>query len=289
VEFDSLPDAGTTFRVLLPVRSSQPGAAPTSLPAPAESDIGRLSGLRVLLAEDNSVNQFLVKAVLQKIGMVVEVVSNGKEAVEALRTQSFDAVLMDAEMPEMDGYEATAAIRARERETGSHVPIIALTGHASAESLQHCLAAGMDEHLTKPLSSTALLAALLRQTRGRAVPTSPVLDPVALARLRRLADTIPGMLSQVAEAFLHDAATRLAALGRAVETGDADQLDKHAHALKGACVEIGAQGMIPLCRELETLGRSRSVVGAAEALARLNASFGLVRTAVAALVTGAVS
>ena len=111
---------------------------------------------RVLVAEDNVVNQRIAQALLTKRGHVVTVVNTGREAVEALKRESFDVVLMDVQMPDMDGFEATAAIRARERETGTHVRIVAMTAHAMQGDRERCLAAGMDAYLSKPIDQHAL-------------------------------------------------------------------------------------------------------------------------------------
>jgi two-component system sensor histidine kinase/response regulator len=116
-----------------------------------------ISNLRILLAEDNFVNQRLVQRILEKEGYQVVVVGNGREVLEALQKQAFDLVLMDVQMPEMDGLEATGAIRENEILTGSHIPIVALTAHALKSDLEKCLAAGMDAYLSKPISAAALL------------------------------------------------------------------------------------------------------------------------------------
>jgi CheY-like chemotaxis protein len=107
--------------------------------------------LRVLVAEDNAVNQRLASRLLEKRGHRVTVMVNGREALEALEKQTFDLILMDVQMPEMDGFEATSAIREREKHTGAHIPIIALTAHAMKGDMERCLAAGMDGYLSKPI------------------------------------------------------------------------------------------------------------------------------------------
>jgi two-component system sensor histidine kinase/response regulator len=114
-------------------------------------------GLRILLAEDNAVNQRVAMRILEKAGHHVQAASNGKVALQMLEQQSFDVVLMDVQMPEMDGFEATGQIRRKEQHTGEHMPIIAMTAHAMAGDRERCLEAGMDDYVTKPVSSAALL------------------------------------------------------------------------------------------------------------------------------------
>jgi CheY-like chemotaxis protein len=116
--------------------------------------------LRVLLAEDNVVNQVLASRLLEKYGHTVVVASNGRKALEALENQKFDFVVMDVSMPEMDGFEAAAAIRAREGGTGSHIPIIAMTAHAMKGDRERCLAAGMDAYVSKPIQASELFQAI---------------------------------------------------------------------------------------------------------------------------------
>ncbi len=115
-----------------------------------------LPSLRVLLAEDSLVNQKLIVGLMEKHGHSVVVVGNGKDAIAALASQEFDVVLMDVEMPEMDGLEATAVIRVQERHTGKHVPIIAMTAHAMTGDRERCLEAGMDEYVSKPIRATSV-------------------------------------------------------------------------------------------------------------------------------------
>src|SRR5262249_56704176 len=112
--------------------------------------------LRLLLAEDNAVNQRLAATLLERRGHKVTIANNGREALDALAARSFDVVLMDVQMPEMGGFEATRVIRERERATGAHLPIIAMTAHAMKGDRERCLEAGMDEYLTKPLDSRRL-------------------------------------------------------------------------------------------------------------------------------------
>src|SRR6202158_1135987 len=132
--------------------------------------------LRVLVAEDSPVNQQLVFEILLKQGHSVEIAFNGKQAVAALQSQRFDVVLMDVQMPEMSGLEATSEIRRSEQKTGTHIPIIALTAHAMSEDRELCLAAGMDGYLQKPFYPADLCNALAPTAR---VQTNPILSPPA--------------------------------------------------------------------------------------------------------------
>jgi CheY-like chemotaxis protein len=133
--------------------------------------------LRILVAEDNAVNRLLVTALLGKRGHTIFTVVNGREAVAAVTEDVFDIVLMDVQMPEMDGLEATAAIRKLESVTGAHVPIIALTAHAMKGDREICVAAGMDEYLSKPINATQLFALIESLTGVLASETDAVVIP----------------------------------------------------------------------------------------------------------------
>ena len=138
---------------------------------PAENGASAAAGpsthLRILLAEDNVVNQRLAAALLEKRGHVVTVVDNGRKALAARRTEHFDIILMDVQMPDMDGLQATAAIRDHERKSGGHVPIIALTARAITADRERCLTAGMDEYVTKPFRPQDLIATIERLVPAR--------------------------------------------------------------------------------------------------------------------------
>jgi len=129
--------------------------------------------MRVLLAEDNVINQKLAARLLEKHGHHVTVTSNGREALAALDREDFDAVLMDVQMPEMDGFEATAAIRARELKTGRHLPIIAMTAHAMQGDRERCLAAGMDDYISKPIKIQQLTDVLEKFSVAAPEETTP--------------------------------------------------------------------------------------------------------------------
>ena len=153
-----------TYTTLLMPASEQsplPGREAEGAPAGTTAPDHR----RVLVADDNEVNQLVASKFLQKLGYQVEVVQNGREAVEALARATYDAVLMDCDMPDMDGYQATRAIRTREAEGQTRIPIIALTGHATDEDERICKQAGMDAVVTKPVTLPVLRATLDRALR----------------------------------------------------------------------------------------------------------------------------
>jgi two-component system, sensor histidine kinase and response regulator len=142
-----------------PVRLTEPqlDKKPTSPPS---------TGLHILLAEDNRVNQTLAMRLLAKRGHTVVIAGDGREALAALDRESFDLVLMDVQMPEMDGFEATAAIRAREKDTGTHIPIVAMTARAMSGDRERCITAGMDDYVSKPINLAELSAAIGRGNVG---------------------------------------------------------------------------------------------------------------------------
>jgi signal transduction histidine kinase/CheY-like chemotaxis protein/ligand-binding sensor domain-containing protein len=139
------------------VRIAAPGVAAAPVGQGTAQDLRKGGGLRILVAEDNAVNQKVARHVLERLGHSVVVVGDGRQALEEAGRHAFDVILMDVQMPEMDGFEATSAIRARERETGGHVPIVALTAHAMKGDHERCLAVGMDAYLAKPIQARALI------------------------------------------------------------------------------------------------------------------------------------
>lgn len=218
---------------------------------------------RILVAEDNVVNQQVAIHILQRAGFRCEVASNGLEAVEALRNLPYDAVLMDCQMPEMDGFEATRAIRSGDREDNRHVPIIAMTANAMQGDRDRCIEAGMDDYISKPVNAEELIALLNRwfsapgPTKTQPTPidsqktpdeTHPVLDLTALLQVIH-GDRV--FLVHLIEKLLTDVPLRLIRLKEAVDLSDAKTVNMEAHAISGAAGTFGASALQALCARIE--------------------------------------
>ncbi|HTY06006.1 MAG TPA: response regulator, partial [Gemmatimonadales bacterium] len=230
-------------------------------------------GLKILLAEDNPVNQQVAATMLRKRGHEVDVVSNGREAVDAVAPGRYDVVLMDIQMPELDGLAAAAEIRATPG--GTQLPIVALTAHALPGERERCLAAGMTGYLSKPFKPHELFAAA--EGVALADPEPPASDgggPLApaadLDRLRReLADAgAADALGPILDTYLLDAPTRLQALLAAVAAGDAPATARAAHAFRSAAATIGAAELAALLTGVEARARSGGMVEARELVLR---------------------
>jgi signal transduction histidine kinase/CheY-like chemotaxis protein len=215
--------------------------------------------LRVLLAEDNLVNQRLAASLLERRGHHVTIAGNGAEALDAAKRQVFDAVLMDVQMPEMGGLEATAAIRAHERDSGGHVPIIAMTAHAMKGDRERCLEAGMDEYLTKPLDSRRLCELVESLAEGRVpAPAADSTGGAAIELSEQVLARVGGdrqLLAEISRLFVDDAPRHLEKIQQAIAARDADALRRAAHALKGAAANFEAEPVVAAARALEDIGR----------------------------------
>ncbi len=252
----------------------------------------------LLLAEDNPVNQKVAAKMLERLGYRVEVANNGLEALEALERNSYAAVLMDVQMPEMDGYEATAEIRRREEGQGRRTSIIAMTANAMQGDREKALSAGMDDYVPKPVKPEKLEAALERwvpqeselQREASAlqsedgtieqVAEEDPLDRSVLAGLRGLQEEgEPDILGELIELFLTDVPPQLIALREAAQSGDARSVERIAHTLKGSCGNMGAVRMGAICAELEEMGRSGNLTTASGLVSRLEEELGRVRAA----------
>jgi CheY-like chemotaxis protein len=255
----------------------------------------------VLLAEDNAVNQKVAVRMMEKLGYRADVAANGLEALEALSRGSYGAILMDVQMPEMDGYAATREIREREG-TQRHTPIIAMTANAMEGDREKAIGAGMDDYVSKPVKLKELGVVLERWVPQNSPeagdrPAAPddaasapdpapdeaesriedPLDPDVLAGLRELGD--PDLLSDLVGIFSDDASSRLATLHEAVEGDDAQSVEHVAHALKGSSGNMGATRMAAICTELQDAGASGDLSRAPALLEQLEDEFGRVRPA----------
>ena len=231
--------------VAVPTAGDRAGERAPHPPTPTESGGPAV----VLVAEDNVVNQRVTVRQLERLGYACRVVADGREAVAAATRERYAAVLMDCMMPELDGYDATRAIRAAE-DGGPRLPIIAVTANAMAGERQKCLAAGMDDYIAKPISRRELEAVLKKWVKP-GDDERGVLDPAVLESLRELDDDGDDFVAEVVELFLRDAPKRIAALRRGFEASAGGAVARDAHTLKGACSNLGAVELRALCESME--------------------------------------
>ena len=216
-----------------------------------------------MLAEDNLINQKLAIALLEKEGHEVTVASDGQQAVDLFLANPFDIVLMDVQMPVMDGFEATQKIRDFERANGTHAPIIALTAHAGAVDRERCLAAGMDEYISKPIRIGKLRNAIRKQTgTQRETEDRPEQTQTgqSIVNWQHAFETVGGdqeLLKDLVGVFLSEQSSMLTKVTAAIESGDSAQLRLSAHSLKGAAGHLGASDVAKVAGELEIAGENR--------------------------------
>jgi two-component system sensor histidine kinase/response regulator len=231
--------------------------------------------LRILLAEDNVVNQKLAVLLLERRGHAVTVAGNGNEALTVLQKQTFDVCLMDIQMPELNGLETTAAIRSRENGTSRHLPIIAMTAHAIKGDREICLRAGMDAYLSKPVRADELFHAVEslvvgRPGRSSVAPSNPIQDvPFDEREFLARMDGSHEVCVQIAETFLAECPRLMSALRAALRRKDASELASEAHALKGAIANFTGCTAFHSVVRLEQLANESDLQLAAEAFRRL--------------------
>jgi two-component system sensor histidine kinase/response regulator len=222
-----------------------------------------LPPLKILVAEDTPFNQKFILRLLDRWGHSATVVDDGAQAVAAFKSSRFDLVLMDVQMPEMDGFEATAAIREYETDKGPNIPIIALTAHAMKGDRERCIEAGMDGYVTKPISAKTLLATMaqligpLAPEPQEAAPSDEVApENLVVDREALLAafDNDPEFLSEVVEMFVSDYPPMLASLGKAIADQDPETLGRMGHSLKGMLRNFHADSLSEIAYQLEILG-----------------------------------
>jgi CheY-like chemotaxis protein len=263
--------------------------------APSLSDQPPLPLLSILLAEDGLVNQTVARRLLEKQGHSVTVVGDGHEALEALESAAFDVVLMDIQMPELDGLAATVEIRRREGATGKHTPIIAMTANAMKGDRERCLEAGMDGYVSKPIRSRELYAAITEVLSTRAAADTSTTTPIradaphvprsTLAgsgkeASRKLNDRVepddaearvvnwtlaleqaagdPGIVREMIDVYFEEKCGLLSTIEQAIAAGDAAGLRRAAHTLKGALHHLAADRAAGVAAQLEALGKAGS-------------------------------
>jgi two-component system sensor histidine kinase/response regulator len=269
---------GELLTAILAIRTCARGGGLAQAPASASrtAEVPR----QVLLVEDGIFNQKVVVAMLQRRGHIVAVANNGREALEQTARRTFDLILMDMQMPEMNGLEATAEIRRREEGTGAHVPIVGLTANAMRGDRQRCLAAGMDDYLTKPISAERLLAIVEGPATAIAASAPSSLSEMpdvssheaafdydaALCRFQQDQQT----LHELIQDFLSEAPLLARQIAASCAKDDSAALERAAHTLRGSADVLSAQGVVRVAGELERLARDNSCDAAQSLIEELN-------------------
>ncbi|MGB0723215.1 MAG: ATP-binding protein [Gammaproteobacteria bacterium] len=247
------------------------GQVPRSVSEPSEKPTRDWSGVRLLLVEDQEVNQVVALGLLKRLGVEASLAVDGQDALDHLERERFDLVLMDCEMPVVDGYEATVHLRAREQETGDHVPVVALTAHALPEHRERCIEVGMDDYLTKPYKLGDLERVLSHWLEGDNTEDTAMTEadgghPVAIdmehmspdeagaidgVAFADIADTFGEDIGMLVDSFTGLLETKITGIREALEQGDADALRQRAHAFKGVAHSVAALPAAKLAKTLE--------------------------------------
>jgi CheY-like chemotaxis protein/HPt (histidine-containing phosphotransfer) domain-containing protein len=267
----------------------------------------RRGALRILLAEDNITNQQVALGILRKLGLQADAVANGAEAIAALESIRYDLVLMDVQMPKMDGLEATAHIRDPQSAVRNHsIPVVAMTAHAMQGDRERCLEAGMNDYVTKPVSPQALADALARWLPGddAARPTnasaepapavSGTAEPAAEPEPETPVFDRPGMLARlmddedlaraVAVGFLEDMPRQIEALRSYLQAGDAEGAVRQAHTIKGASANVGGESLRAVAFAMEKAARAGDLADVVARLSDLESRFARLKEAMQAFV-----
>jgi signal transduction histidine kinase/CheY-like chemotaxis protein len=235
------------------------------------------SQMRILLVEDYRANQLVAAKHLECAGYQVDLAENGEEAVKAFAAAPYDLVLMDVEMPVMDGYQASRAIRALEREREQQtpaVPIVAMTAHAVKEYLDRCLESGMNDFVTKPLRKKTLLETVAKWSRPHVASADTASAPLDFDQALVEFENDRPLLEEVLDEFLGNVRRQLDVLRQALDAGDAERVRREAHAIKGGAANLTAHDLAGIAHRLEDLGRSGTLEGGQQLLARLAAEHG---------------
>ena len=262
---------------------------PSAAGAAAPSVVVPLHG-RVLLAEDNPVNQQVAKAMLAKLGLEVHIASNGLEAVDLVRSYDFDIVLMDCQMPVMDGYHATAAVRELQADAARRLPVVALTANAMEGDRSKCLAAGMDDYLSKPytlLQLQKMLERWLQQSTVNGLAASSAEETTAMGEAQAAALNMKvldqyreldpgggtGLIQEILRSYLDSSQASVQEIEQAATSGAQDALRRAAHALKSSSANVGAETLSGLFRHLEALARDGKLADAHPLISKIRREY----------------
>lgn len=236
--------------------------------------------LHILLAEDNAVNQKLATRMLERMGHTVIVASNGKKVLECLEHEKFDLILMDVQMPEMDGLQATRAVRELEKATGEHIPIVAMTAYAMKGDKEKCLEAGMDGYVAKPINAQELFETIENLLGAPNVEATPFNHAGQALDKSQILDQVGGdkdLLKEVVALFLDDCPKLIEQMREAIQESNPEGLQKAAHTLKGSVSNFGATLAVQAALDLETMGKTGDIGGAAGVLEVLEKEIDRVR------------
>jgi len=291
---NSEPGQGSNFHFIIPLKTvvedgSPAEAATTGLPGRIRAEVRKIPPLKILLAEDHPVNRKAMARLLEKQGHEVEIAENGLVVLDIWESRQPDLILMDLQMPEMNGYQCTALIRKREGDSGGHIPIIALTADATVADRERCLAIGMDGYVSKPARLERLLEEINHVMTER-ISASRTVEPEAgpeiekaiaapvpvldLDFLKERTGDDPELVKELLEIFLADIPRRFAGLRRAVDDMDADQIRILAHSIKGSAMLLGAQQVVEASAIIEEKAIIPELGGSGDALAHLASLLG---------------
>jgi CheY-like chemotaxis protein len=281
---ESEPGQGSTFHFTVPLELATAAQGNEPAPAPADTQHHVKRPLRILVAEDNSVNQRLAARLLEREGHSVTIAGSGQEAlasfeVHQLAHTQFDLILMDVQMPDMDGLQATARIREKERGSGHRVPIVAMTAQAAESDRMRCLESGMDAYVAKPVYVPELMKMIESVVPGGNSMNADFRSESSSveAQLQQLDESLAlsrvggdvDLLKEVVELFLDDYPSTFEKIKGAVASSDARALEHHAHSLKGSVATFGANRAFEAAFALEKQGRSGDLTGASDCVLQL--------------------
>jgi two-component system, sensor histidine kinase and response regulator len=278
-------DLGIATRLLKPVRPSELLTAIQNAVGkskrdkrvshdPKSASADETPSLRILVAEDNAINQMVAVRMLEKLGHVPVLAANGELAVSMIKSEKFDLVMMDVQMPVKDGLAATREIRELEKETDAHIPIVAMTAHAIEGYKERCLAAGMDGYITKPLNSRAIQETIAAICKEGWHSSADLCEATTSWSLEMGLKTLGGdeaLLREVLQIFLEEGPKHLAAIQQGIDEGDAPRVENAAHTLKGELGYLGLVEAAAKARELERLGHENSLPTASDLFRGLKA------------------